>query len=358
MDKINYTLKYLKYKQKYINIKYKNITGGTINSESINITIYSFNVLNGDTNTSIMTFKNYNNYNNSIATKIAEIDLIRFHDKRKYYIKELINIWFNKCSNEKCIICLQEVNQELLNLLQEFYPKIIFTKDPDIIILSNNKIKEKIEYRVTICSPDLEFIDYSDIVLSNGNFIKNALYSLIKLPNGKIIQNINLHIHYLTDQAKMLEFGQIINDKINSEYSFFICGDFNKPLSDIQTFIQKIPIKEIIQPLSLTNPSFTSIDTRAGITTGIKLYPDKNIYLETIDYFLIGGIDIKYKIKPIIISNESSFEIFYDLKSIHEILIPLLNSPKTNIECSDIWSQQRENKDISDHKPIMAVIEL
>jgi hypothetical protein len=235
-----YLQKYLKYKQKYINIKFTKIScGGSTNPSSISsdksilinpieITIYSFNVLNGDSNTSIMTFKNYNS---TTAKKIAQIDSIRFHNKRKYYIKELIDIWFDKCSNQKCIICLQEVNQELLDLLKDFYPKIAFTREPDSIILSSIST-DKIEYRVTICSIDLEFIDYSDIQLSNGISRKNALYSLIRLPNEKIIQNINLHIHYLTDHTKMSEFAQIINDRILTKYSFCICGDFNKPLSE------------------------------------------------------------------------------------------------------------------------------
>jgi endonuclease/exonuclease/phosphatase family metal-dependent hydrolase len=344
-----YLQKYLKYKQKYICGKSKIISGGV--SNTINITIYSFNVLNGDPNTSIMTFKNYNS---KTAKQIAIIDSIRFHDKRKYYIKELIDIWFNKSFNQKCIICLQEVNQELLDLLKEFYPKIAFTRESDSILLSGN-MKNKIEYRVTICSQDLDFIDYYDIQLSNGISRKNALYSLIKLPNGKIIQNINLHIHYLTDLTKLSEFGQILNDKILKEYSFFICGDFNKPLSDLKHFIQKIPIKDIYSPTS-----FTSFDTRVNITSDmeptIKLYPDKNIYLETIDYIFIGGVDINYISKPNIITNVDDIEIFYDLESIHKLLIPLLsNNP---IECSRIWSEVRNKKDISDHKPIITVIEI
>ena len=82
------------------------------------------------------------------AKKFAEIDSVRYSLNRKYYIKELIDIWLRKNNNEKTIICLQEVNNELLELLKQSY-KLRFTTDLDLIILTGNVIEKK-ESRVTI----------------------------------------------------------------------------------------------------------------------------------------------------------------------------------------------------------------
>ena len=178
------------------------------------------------------------------------------------------------------------------------------------------------------------------------------------MPNQKIIQNINLHIHYLTDYLQITTFANLIKDIIKLEYPFFICGDFNKQLSDLESFIdnlQEIKIKEVIEPTSIYKPCFTSFDTRKSISNGIKLYSDKDIYLAIIDYILIGGNNIKYKIPPQIISQIDDYYIFYDLKAIHTLLIPLLDQ---NINIVNKWSELRNKKDISDHKPIMSVIQI
>ena len=125
----------------------------------------------------------------------------------------------------------------------------------------------------------------------------------------------------------------------------------------MQTLLQEIKYLKppIIATDSLLEKSFTSFDTRFGITNGIRLYDDKQIFLEIIDHILIGGCEIEYIINPNIISNEGDYEIFYDLREIYNLIVDFSKSDEEN---SHIWICDRNRKDISDHKPIMTVINI
>lgn len=116
---MNYYEKYIKYKGKYTNLNTKNLVE-KINSTNKDIDFYTFNVLNPDPKVCMMTF---NLINPVQSENIAKIDYERFLSFRINALISIINIWMNKSKIEEnhCVICLQEVNEELLNKLKLIY---------------------------------------------------------------------------------------------------------------------------------------------------------------------------------------------------------------------------------------------
>ena len=114
---------------------------------------------------------------------------------------------------------------------------------------------------------------------------------------------------------------------------------------------------------------YTSFDTRdmgdAKLTpcTGEQKLDDRidlfskyteiqNNFGAIIDYFIISS-NLEYESPPTILTKVNGKYIFYNLGEIQKII---LNSIKTDEEKLQEWLTLRKNHDISDHKPIMAVI--
>jgi hypothetical protein len=375
---MNFNLvKYIKYKNKYINLL-NTIKGGN----KVPIRIYSFNVLNSEEITLNITFR-------KIFTKQEFIDLAVKLDSERYLlfrkcaILETIKYFINK---KHCIVSLQEVNKDLLDSIIKLFgsDNVRFNIDIDTIKYIRNdvvNIGKKNEYRVTIISDDLEFIESFDIELDNGTAKKNALYTKITLKNNreKIIQNVNVHLHYKSNQANLIEFGKKIICHIDKKIPFYICGDFNKPISNLKSLLDILGISNIVIPIDkikqdyidgkLRLTGYTSLDTRDNddaklthhkeeqkLDDNIDLYSKypkiQNKFGAIIDYFIISS-NLEYELPPTILTRVNGKYIYYNLGEIQKII---LNSRKTYEQKLQKWLTMRKDHDISDHKPIKAII--
>ena len=361
-------LKYIKYKNKYINLL-NTIKGGN----KVPIRIYSLNVLNSEELTLNITYR-------KIFVKQEFIDLAVKLDSERYLLfrkcalLDTIKYFINK---KQCIVSLQEVNKDLLDsLIQLFgYDNVKFNTDIDTIKYIQNdviKIGIKNEYRVTIISDDLEFINSFDIELDNGTAKKNALYTKITLKNNreKIIQNVNVHLHYKSNEDNLIEFGKKIICNIDKKIPFYICGDFNKPISNLKSLLNIIGISNIVTPIDKIKQDFidskmiltgyTSIDTRVigeqKLEDNIDLFREypkiQNKFGAIIDYFIISS-NLEYELPPTILTRVNGKYIYYNLGEIQKII---LNSRKNYEQKLQEWLTLRKNHDISDHKPVMAII--
>jgi hypothetical protein len=361
-------LKYIKYKNKYIKLL-NTIKGGN----KVPIRIYSFNVLNSEALTLNVTYRKIFSQKEFIDLAV-KLDTERYLLFRKCAILETISYFINK---KQCIVSLQEVNKDLLDSLIQLFgnENVKFNTNIDTIKYFREGREyngEKYEYRVTIISDDLEFIKSFDIELDNGTAKKNALYTKITLKNNreKIIQNINLHLHYKSDENNLIEFGRKIFCYIDEKFPFYICGDFNKPVSNLKAFLDIINIKNIITPIDKIIPDYldcnliltgyTSLDTRVDgekkLDDNIDLFRnykemEKN-FGAIIDYFIISS-NLEYELVPTILTRVNGKYIFYNLGEIQKLIS---DSTKSNEQKLHEWLTLRKNHDISDHKPIMAVI--
>lgn len=375
---MNFNLvKYIKYKNKYINLL-NTIKGG--NKETI--LIYSFNVLNSDAITINVTYRKIF-LQQELIDLAVKLDSERYLLFRKCAILEIIKYFINK---KQCIVSLQEVNKDLLDsIIQLFGDKNVkFNTDIDTIKYIRKNVEYigiKHEYRVTIISDDLEFIKSFDIELDNGTAKKNGLYTKITIKNNreKIIQNVNVHLHYKSNVNNLIEFGKKIICHIDNKIPFYICGDFNKPTSNLKPFLDVIGISNITIPIDkikqdyvdgkMILTGYTSFDTRDMGDAKLTLHKgeqklDDNIDLFSkytkiqnnfgaiIDYFIISS-NLEYKLSPTILTRVNGKYIFYNLGEIQKII---LNSIKTDQDKLQEWLTLRKNHDISDHKPIKAII--
>ena len=360
-------LKYMKYKNKYIKLL-NTIKGGN----KIPIRIYSFNVLNSDAAVLNITYRKI--LNKDLTELAVKLDTDRYLLFRKSAILETIKYFINK---KPCIVSLQEVNKDLLDSLIQLFgiENVKYNTNIDTIKWIRDDVVHsgvKYEYRVTIISNDLEFIKSFDIELDNGTAKKNGLYTQITLKNNreKIIQNINLHLHYRNNEKNLIEFGKIIFCYIDDKIPFYICGDLNKPVSNLKPFLDSINIKSIITPVDKIKPDYldgnmilngyTSFDTRVDgaekLEDNVDLFQNyneiKNNFGAIIDYFIISP-NLEYQLRPTILTKVNGKYIFYNLGEIQKLISDCV---KTNEQKLQEWVTTRKNHDISDHKPIMSII--
>jgi endonuclease/exonuclease/phosphatase family metal-dependent hydrolase len=370
--------------------------------------IYSFNILNPKSFFMTLDKIPYNENKNTKKIIAKELSLInnRRADYRNTLLFYIIDSLLNK---DNTIICLQEVDINFLDTLKDIYKdKLAHKKNNDIVVRYEKKIKISTEtdddYRVTLISKNLQFIDSFDIelaVMSKGNkqSTRNALYTKIhNINNNNIIQCINLHIHHSSKEADYMNYSKMIkyiiiqnSNKINDVESmnnlipFIIAGDFNKPILDksIISFLDilsEINVKTqiAIAKNSLPEKQFTSFNTRNNPINGIKLYDNNDtIKLSVIDHIIIGG-NFSFIDEPQILHQIDNKNIFYNMKKIktnilgndYNKIVNYSKKIKSGVKKENIvknysihgltekWISDRSGKNISDHVPIYASIVL
>lgn len=292
------------------------------------IDLVSFNVLNPQYNISLMTFKNYSKYikensinkitDNNLYDTLVQFGKIEEKEFKLYRKNKLLNLiqYFIELNK---IVCLQEVNDDLLITLKDKFQNIVSTK----------QIND--DHRVVIVPFKYQIENHTELIFENDVKQKNCLTVNINLNNIKFII-FNLHIHWKSEPRHYKTYAKIIMKYLNKyNLPFIICGDYNSEINDnsMQFFIKQINKKYSI----LTNDlfyknNFTSINTKSPPQTG------------WIDHFLTYGFQVK---KSTTTKNKIYiYNIYYDALKI----IKLLLSDMKNIKIFN------SNKYISDHKPI------
>ena len=306
--------------------------------------------------------------------EIATIDYERYKLYRIFILIKIIKYWIRVAQNDlkPTIICLQEVNLDLLDKLKVLVSANEQKGKTSLNLFEGQKGKTSLNlfegqkgktslnlfegnkqicwsndtdsnYRVTIVI-NCEIINSKEIIFPNLSKGKSVLLSNIKIKN-KIYQCFNVHFHWSWTLIQLDYVATIIKNIIDESLPcpFIIVGDFNKPIDLLESFMDQF---DCIQFNKQTNGKecFASLNLCKGYTsmlTHIKdsLNPKKGI----IDHILLSSdfiTDKKTKLK--IISNVFKYKIFYNFNKI--ILIKNLTSQK--------WIDKRKNKDISDHKPV------
>ena len=287
------------------------------------INIVSFNILNP--NYLHLLFKNYIKDKNKI-NELVKIEIKEFKKYRIYKLLEIIDYWINL--NQ--IVCLQEVNTDLLKLINKKY--------------KNNNTNDNIDNRVTIIPKQYSIIKSEKLIFDNGIKIKECLISHIKYTNySSCKKNIcllqgykkfiifNLHIHWKSKEKDYAIFANQIKEYINNYKSipFIICGDFNCSINStfMISFNQNINYKlNTNSELYLNN--YTSFDIK---NKGKHSWIDHIFSYDMVTY---KSTQTTKKVK--------NYKIFYNVKKIIKYYtkndITLFNSPNF----------------ISDHLPIYA----
>jgi endonuclease/exonuclease/phosphatase family metal-dependent hydrolase len=317
------------------------------------IQVISWNILNPDPDFVKMSLRpvvnqsqEKRNFKTQIyekSKKLAIINEKRYHSQRKPNILKIIEDWFAQYPN-RFILCLQEVCGDMYAALLEIYGenqvRITSTCDIKPKIIDGETILENIyDYRCTIISKDLVFLESHDIVLQTYerdtervNIRKNALYCKIRITGiGVEFDCVNLHFFYTwTEEILQVIFQTIFSNLFQSQ-RFFICGDFNKPYKRIFRILEKITVNNQDKRLYMPAPpmptisnncpnSFTSFNTRArnnrnnppSVINGF-------LSLQVIDHIIVGN---RFSIpeNPKIISKIKEREIFYNLSGIETML--------------------------------------
>ena len=362
---LRYKQKYLKYKQKYLKL-----VGGTIPEPPKMIRIYSFNVLNPSWFITKMLFQNLfekkdlsDKKNQDYIKNLAYIDEKRFDLYRMNAIVNIIRIWLSEDDNT--VITLQEVNLKLLDALKllmknEFISEnIVHTDESSEIMASTYKGKQtetkKDEYRVTIIGNNLSFNKDEDLemkVIIDGGYVKkNCLYTQIKVDN-KLIDVFNVHFYWKSSKQDLDKFTDTLKMNLHRFIPYIICGDFNKEINNDALTIFNSELNANKED-SIPKGDFTSYDTQSEFNK-----ESEKVNLVIIDHIVIDST-IKYLTKPTILSTVGDYEIFYDLPAIssNKNLLLKLNDKSISDEIkAGLWRDIRFNKDISDHKPVMARI--
>ena len=347
------------------------------------IQVISWNILNPDPDFVKMSLRPVVNQSNTKTNrsppiyersrKLAVINEKRYQSQRKPNIIGIIAKWFSD-NPTRFVLCLQEVCPDMFAELMAIYceNRIRITRQHDI----NPKINREIfDHRCTIISKDLVFIESHDIILQTCDIIdskevivkKNALYCKIGIAGiGIDFDCVNLHFFYTWTEPLLLEIFQTIFGVLSQSQRFFICGDFNKPYKKIYEIMGEISVNyrdgRLYMPAISTNPqnSFTSFNTR-DIKNRIDPEPVINgfLSLQVIDHIIVGNL-LTMRENPRIISKVNNSEIFYNLSGIEAMLqegklLALLNK-NSNIILKK-W-QNSNHKNISDHKPVIARIEI
>jgi endonuclease/exonuclease/phosphatase family metal-dependent hydrolase len=343
--------KYLYYKNKYLELKLNSNlfqqNGGTINNH---INIISFNVLNEDPGSTLMTFKNNsdvisklllekeNKSNkkqlNNIYKNLIQLEKREWNIYRKNKILQLVKYFIN--SNH--VVCLQEVSENLLNILKTKYNgQLCWTYNP----INKNTVGE---YRVIIVPNNYSIIKCESLIFEDlGLKRKDCLMAELSDKNSNNFLVFNLHIYWKAEQNHYEKFANIILDTITKyKLPFVICGDFNGIITHpyIKNFIEIINNEFKID----TNNSnylndFTSVDTKT-----------KNEY-GWIDHILTHGFKI---LEPTSTLNKiNEYEIYYDVK---QIIGKLITFKKKLIEKNGLDKKMLQifdnKKWVSDHKPV------
>jgi endonuclease/exonuclease/phosphatase family metal-dependent hydrolase len=312
------------------------------------------------------------------SRKLAVINERRYNSQRKPNIIKIIEDWFAEYPS-RFVLCLQEVCRDMYDTLLKIYGanRIKTTSICDIkpkIIDGEIVLEDIFDYRCTIISADLEFIESRDIVLQTResdsqrvNIRKNALYCKIRIgENGIDFDCVNLHFFYTWTEEILQGIFQTIFAVLSQSQRFFLCGDFNKPYERIYGILGKITVNNqdnrLYMPAISNNRqnSFTSFNTRLRNN---RINPPSVVNgflsLQVIDHIIVGN---RFSIpeNPKIISKIKEREIFYNLSGIETMLRKhkLLNlENKNSNKILEEW-QRREFKNISDHKPIIAKINI
>jgi len=281
--------------------------------------IYTWNLLNPLPYISQMSWKKFTK--NSFD--IAKIDYERYKIYRINIILKIIKHWLYK-TKFPTIVCLQEVNQDLLDQLTLLYS---FNN----ISWSSDDIKS--DYRVTIVM-NCEIINSKNILFTDK---KNSLLTNIKLTDNKIYQCVNVHFHWTWKLSDLNHAADIIKNILDDSLPFIIVGDFNKPIELLESFMDHF---DCIQ-FNKINKGYTSYLTHLND----NITPTRGI----IDHILLSSDFIpneNTKIK--ILSKVLKYKIFYNFKKI--LKIKDLTSEK--------WINNRNKADISDHKPMKLKINI
>ena len=270
---------------------------------------------------------------------------------------------------------MQEVCGDMFEVLLAIYGenRIRITREHDI----NPKINREIsDHRCTIISEDLVFIESHDIVLQTSDIIdskevivkKNALYCKIGIRETSVeFYSVNLHFFYTWSEDILKGIFQTIFGILSQSQRFFICGDFNKPYKKNYEIMGERSVNyrddRLYMPAISNNPqnTFTSFNTR-DIKNRFDPEPVIKgfLSLQVIDHIIVGNL-LKMPEKPRIISKVNNSEIFYNLSGIETMLRTheLFNlRNKNSNKILEEWQQKRKFKNISDHKPIIARIDI
>jgi endonuclease/exonuclease/phosphatase family metal-dependent hydrolase len=312
------------------------------------------------------------------SRKLAVINERSYHSQRKPNILKIIEDWFTQYPS-RFVLCLQEVCRDMYDALLDFYdenrikiislcyikPKII----NEVIILENIY-----DYRCTIISEDLVFLEFRDIVLQTSENIeskevfvrKNALYCKIGIAGiGIEFDCVNLHFFYTWTEEILLGIFQTIFANLSQLLRFFIFGDFNKPYERFFRILEKITVnnqdKRLYMPAISNNRqnSFTSFNTRLrNNRTNPPSVVNDFLSLQVIDNIIVGN-QFSIPENPGIIPKINNREIFYNLCGIERMMRTheLFNLDKKSNKILEEW-QRRKFKNISDHKPIIAKIDI
>ena len=350
-------------------------------TESIHV--ISWNILNPDPDFVKMSLRpivnqspEKRNFSSPIyerSRKLAIINEMRYQTQRKPNILKIIEDWFDQY-RKRFVLCLQEVCGDMYEALLAIYGenRVRITSELDI----NPKIGREIsDHRCTIISEDLVFLESRDIVLQTSEpelVIKNALYCKIGIREIRLdFDCVNLHFFYTWTEEILQRIFQTIFSNLSQSQRFFLCGDFNKPYERIYGILGKITVNNKDKRLYMPAPpmpaisnnhqnSFTSFNTRVRNN---RINPPSVVNgffsLQVIDHIIVGN---RFSIpkNPKIISKINEREIFYNLSGIeamlrtHELLN--LENEKSNRILAE-W-QMREFKNISDHKPVSAKIDI
>jgi endonuclease/exonuclease/phosphatase family metal-dependent hydrolase len=344
------------------------------------IQVISWNILNPDPDFVKMSLRlvvnqknTKNNRSPSVyerSRKLAVINEKRYHSQRKPNILGIIAKWFSD-NPTRFVLCLQEVCPDMYAELMSMYGenRIRKTNLPDI---KPEKVEEKVvlkeidDYRCTLISDDLEFLESGDINLKIEDVRKNALYTKVQIKDTEIqFDCVNLHNFYTWADKNLLQVFQTIFGVLSQSDRFFICGDFNKPYERIYEIMRKISVdykdgRLYMPAINNHQNSFTSFNTRPRNN---RINPPSVVNgflsLQVIDHIIVGNRFSMPK-NPKIISKINNREIFYNLSGIETMLRKheLLNLKEENSgRILEEW-QKHKFKNISDHKPVIARIDI
>jgi len=345
------------------------------------IQVISWNILNPDPDFVKMSLrlvvnqkKTKNNRSESVferSRKLAVINEKRYQSQRKPNILGIIAKWFSDYPTH-FVLCLQEVCTDMYEELLALYGKDQIRKTTlhDIKpekVGEEEVLKEIVDYRCTLISKDLAFLESGDINLEMSSVRKNALHTKIKIKDTEILFDcVNLHNFFTWTDENLLQLFQTIFGVLSQSDRFFICGDFNKPYQRIYRILGEISVNyrddRLYMPAISNNRqnSFTSFNIRKPNN---RINPPSIVNgflsLQVIDHIIVGN-RFSMPENPRIISKINNREIFYNLSGIETMLRTheLFNLRNENSnKILEKW-QNSNHKNISDHNPIIARIEI
>ena len=381
-----YYEKYLKYKEKYLNLKNSLLQKGGEN----NFSLLSFNILFPHEKVSLITFKTIFNtifklieeenreenrelikklkntsgkFPDTIYEIIALADKKRYEEKRIYYILDILDNYVGDS-----VIFLQEVNIFTLNMLKEKYKStsyILYNKEEDVLILKGNDYSRE-EYRVIIIPiGHYTLIKTYDLplFLENENAIikKNGVFASIQDNiNKKIYKLINVHFHYTFTPKIINTFIPIIKkiieyneDNEDNKDIVVFGGDTNKSLTELTELTDLMSGFNFSTTQNESMPTFIKTDTLSSSP----------------DHILTSNLPGKISI----ITENDRKQILYDINIINDDIIRCLlkykdlivqsslkisifniNSERANLLIDELCSILSVNENyISDHNPIL-----